>query len=62
MSRWVGVVQHTSDHRKRVGETLVNLDRVCTINVAENRIYFDTGSITVNEASMKHLLDIVETE
>lgn len=63
MDRWVGVVQHSEYDNKRVGETIINLGNVDYICVVTNMIYFCGGDyIKVNDASIKHLLDVLETE
>lgn len=61
MSRWVGVVQHDIHSDKRIGETLINLDRVDYISVTENIICFEEYQIKVNKDSMKYLLDIISS-
>ena len=60
---WVGVVQHDSQTNNRLGEVLINLDTVTDIAIQCDVIHFVDGSyIRVNEASMKHLLEVIETK
>lgn len=62
MSRWVGVVQHNPITGDRIGETLINLDNVISISIAENLVVFNSGYIKVNDDSIEHLIEIIETE
>lgn len=62
MSRWVGVVQHDFITNDRMGETLVNLDKLEYIQVTQNTLVFGSAFIKINTESMKHILELLETE
>ena len=60
---WVGVVEHDYTTGKRIGETLINLDNVTHIEVTKNLICVNSGLvIRVNDESMIHLLELIETK
>lgn len=60
---WVGVVEHDYTTSKRIGETLINFDNVTHIEVTKNLICVNSGLvIRVNEESMIHLLELIETK
>lgn len=60
---WIGVVEHDYTTGKRIGETSINFDNVTHVEVTKNLICLNSGLvIRVNEESMIHLLELIETK